>query len=180
LDIDLYGSNKKENKIPQGSITWASGELKRGKKMEGRWWYIPPPYDLSDAIPLAGPPNGARDANKHTPGETLQILGEAGGKVPHIIKKDLGWADINIIDGKDILFKGSGLKTDVGTRKPETTVGVTIEGNGTGNVDESVLEDMALKVSNKAIKRAAKKEKRTGKKKISEWDRITTMKGYKF
>ena len=178
-----------------------------------QWWYLPPPYDMTDAIPLQGPPDGARNTGgRAIPVETLQILGEPGGRVPHSVTKDMGWADIEIIDGRTITFKSGGAKTDVGTRIPDTGRGITIEWGGlppegeisnettamevpTASLDTAspdmtfpdvVSPDVILENNNNMLEEVAPKtgsKKLTAggkKRKISEWDYMTTLKGYKF
>jgi hypothetical protein len=154
---------------------------------------------MTDAIPLQGPPDGAQNTGKRAiPVETLQILGEPGGRVPHSVTKDMGWADIEIIDGRTIAFKSGGAKTDIGARIPDTGRGITIEGDGLppeGEVPVGVVTgeapatspDMILESNNSMLEEVAPKttgsRKLTAgskKRKISEWDYMTTLKGYKF
>lgn len=94
------------------------------------WYYIPPPYDMKDAIPLDAPPIGARFTDSRSPYETIQMIGDPGATVPREVVKDLGWADIRILDGHRIEFVSGGLKTNVGTRIPKTTKGIEMEAGG--------------------------------------------------
>jgi len=165
----MGGGEGRRPVVPPGSLVWAMGRLKRGRRGRStQWWYIPAPWDQDDAIPLQDPPVGARAIDRAVPRETLQIIGEPQSPVPHLVRKDLGFIDIEIIGGRTITFKSGGLKTDVGTRDPSPTRGITIEGDG------AILDNLPRHV---AKKRAVGKRK---KKKISEWDYITTLKGYKF
>ncbi len=111
----------KEVEVPPGSIVWRMGALKGGDVIK----YIPPPYTQLKPITLVGRrPVGYRDLGK-TPRETIQIIGTAE-KIPKRVSVDLGIADILILDGKRIEFTGGGLMTDVGTRIPATTMGMSI------------------------------------------------------
>ena len=95
--------------------------------MVSMWYYVPPPYDQKDAIPLQAPPIGARFTDSASPKATVQIIGEAGSIVPRVVTKDLGFVDLRIINGKEIRFVGKGLETDVGTRDPSPTTGMSME-----------------------------------------------------
>lgn len=95
-----------------------------------QWYYIPPPYDQSDAIHLQGPPAGAKRTYSVKPRETVQIIGSAKAVVPRLVTKDLGWVDLRIIDGSRIEFAAGGLGTDVGTRDPSTTLGMSMKPGG--------------------------------------------------
>jgi len=107
--------------LPSGSIAWRMGALKGGDVIK----YIPPPYTQLKPTTLVGRrPTGWIDKGR-TPQETLQIIGEARD-VPGRISIDLGVADILVVDGKRIEFVGGGLKTDVGTRIPGPTKGMSI------------------------------------------------------
>jgi hypothetical protein len=114
--------------VPEGSLTWANGSLMRGKSrvMRPVWYYIPPPYDMSDAIPLSAPPHGAKNSDSVSPYATIQIIGQPRASVPRRVVKDLGWADIEILDGKTIHFTAKGLGTDVGTRISSPTKGMEL------------------------------------------------------
>ena len=106
------------------------GALRRKHGLETRGFYIPPPYDQLDAIPISWPPLGAKDTGSRSPYETIQIIGKSGATVPHRVTKDLGWADIEILNGREIRFTGKGLETDVGTRDPSPTTGMSMEAGG--------------------------------------------------
>ncbi len=111
---------KKKVKIPEGSISWRQGRLKGGDVIK----YISPPYDQLKPFNLIGQtPIGWKEQGR-TPNETLQIIGTAK-KVPKSILIDLGFSDILIINGKTIQFAGGGLVTDVGTRLPSPTRGMS-------------------------------------------------------
>ena len=165
-----FGGGVGDETVPPGSIAWASGALKRGDRTESRWWFIPPPYSLSDAIPLSAPPKDAKNANSTSPFETIQVIGQAKSKVPHLIRKDLGWADIEIVNGRTIRFTGGGLGTDVGVMIPDNTKGITIEGSGG---DSQVLSPL------KAKKKLVSQKPKRKRKRMSEWDYTTTLKGFR-
>lgn len=93
------------------------------------WKYIPPPYDQPEPISLGEtPPIGAKYTGGRTPGETLQIIGQAGASVPSRIAIDLGVVDILIRDGQEIQFESGGLDTDVGESLGSPTEGMSIGG----------------------------------------------------
>ncbi len=114
--------------IPVGSITWAQGARKgvRGELVP-QWFYIPPPYNQSKPIPLSAPPTGAKNRDSLKPSETLQIIGKSRAKVPRRVTVDLGWADIYILNGREIRFESGGEMTNIGSRVPSTTQGMDVE-----------------------------------------------------
>lgn len=120
------GTEPKKRKLPSGSIAWRQGALKGGDVIK----YIPPPYTQLKPRTLIGErPIGWVDKGT-TPQETIQIIGEAKD-VPKRLAIDLGWTDIFVVNGKRISFSGAeGLLTDVGTRLPSKTRGMSIPGGG--------------------------------------------------
>jgi len=184
--------------IPEGSIAWAQGSLARGKNrvLRPQWWYIPPPYDLKEAISLSAPPHGAKFTDSIVPMETIQVIGSPRSKVPRLVRKDLGWTDIEIVNGREIRFTSGGEKTDVGTRRPETGRGIEIfNGGGEEPAETSMqsVEDVELDKDTeraldefnqpKVVNRPAiskKQPTRKGKKKLTEWEYMTTLKGFRF
>lgn len=122
-DIPGASAAVKDGKYPDGTIVWRMGSLK-GK--HGEYKIIPPPYTMAKPISSSTPPKGMR-RTKGTPQQTLSFI---GGKVPFSnVSFDLGVTDgfINVKD-RTIKFTGGGQKTDVGTRMPETTKGVSLTG----------------------------------------------------
>lgn len=121
-------------RIPDGSITWAQG---------WDWKYIPPPYNQPKPISLGNnPPVGAVNTGSNRPRDTIQIIGSAEG-VPSRVSVDLGWTDIEIINGNRIRFTDeSGLYTDVGGGIPNTTQGMSVPGMtvGTGGGEVPVID----------------------------------------
>lgn len=119
---EAKGADKRP-KYPRGTIAWKMGETKRGDE----WKIIPPPYTLLKPISSTTPPRGVRKT-KGTPQETLTFI---GGKMPFKnVSFDLGVTDGFIdVKARTIKFTGEGEKTDVGTRRPETTKGISLTDN---------------------------------------------------
>jgi hypothetical protein len=121
--------------IPEGSITWAQGEMYRGsginRVLRPVWKYIPPEDFGTAAKPrtVYAPPHGARNIESTIPAETIQVIGKTRKGVPKIISIDLGWADIEVLNGTDIRFVGAGETTNVGTRLPSKTMGMAVSDN---------------------------------------------------
>jgi hypothetical protein len=110
---------ERKGEYPDGTVVFRMGSLK-GKG--GQFKVIKP--DALDVITLSKPPKGMRRTTG-TPQQTLTFL---GGKVPYKnVAFDLGVTD-GFIDVKNrtIRFSGDGEKTDVGTRLPSTTKGVSL------------------------------------------------------
>jgi hypothetical protein len=118
--------------IPEGSITWAQGELYRGsgvnRVLRPVWKYIPPEDFGTAAKPrtVYAPPHGAVNIESTIPAETIQIIGKTRKGVPKTISIDLGWADIEVLNGTDIRFVSAGETTNVGTRLPSKTMGMAV------------------------------------------------------
>ncbi len=142
--------------IPLGSIAWAQGGLMQGRGVNRvfrpRWYYIPPPYDQNDAIPLDGPPHGARNIDSMSPYETIQIIGKPRAKVPALVTKDLGWIDIEIHNGTEIRYRSKGERTNVGGRLDSPTVGMDINNpaavaKGKGTEDTTASEGSTVRLA---------------------------------
>ncbi len=157
------GKEVSDKIIPSGSITWAQGRLRAGNV----WKYIPPPYNIRKPITLFNAPIGARNTDSIVPTETIQIIGSAKG-VPKRVSVDLGFADIEVLNGKTISFKSSGEKTNVGTNDPSTTQGLSILDGDFGEVES----DMSSIIKSKPIKMKKKR-------KMSSWDYMTSLKGFR-
>ncbi len=100
-------------------------------KMGLFWKYIPPPYDMDKPItlPRGVTPIGAVNTELRTPQETIQMIGQSREIKPRDISIDLGVVDAFITaGGTRIDFTGKGLETDVGTRLPSPTKGMSIDG----------------------------------------------------
>jgi hypothetical protein len=163
--------------LPAGSITWATGALGKGKNKKPVWKWIAPPYTQDKPYTLTAPPMGALRTNSRIPSETIQMIGEPDARVPRRITVDQGIVDILVSEGgKHIEFTGGGLKTDVGARIPSTTEGLSIEDGG------DYLEDDFAGLSRideaKVDRRITKRTKRPAKR-LSEYDRMTTLKGFR-
>ena len=86
----------------------------------------------------------------------------------------MGFADIEIIDGRTIQFAGGGLKTDVGTRVASTTVGLDIEGAGFGM--NGALMQMQKPKNRVTMSKKAPRRKAKG----SDWlTDLTSVRGMK-
>lgn len=126
--------------IPQGSVTWRQGELQRGRVNVGVWKYIPPPWDQNKPVTIYNPPLGAKVGGR-TPAETIQVIGRSRRyKIPKEITIDMGWADVTIIDGKEIYFASGGEETDFGTRISSTTEGMSVD-EGINRVRREPMEE---------------------------------------
>lgn len=162
--------------IPEGSIAWAQGALQRGKGRNKipQWWYIPPPWDQDEAISLSGPPHGAKNIDSIVPSETIQIIGRTRKVVPKYVSKDLGWADIEIINGSNIRFASGGEKTNVGTRLPSETKGIEVSGSTVVSGKTRMLDDdepsTAQKKKKKIVYRTSVGKKKPARKRISVAD----------
>jgi len=102
-----------------------------------------------------------------SPKDTIQIIGSAEN-VPKRVHVDLGFADIEILNGREIRFQSGGEKTNVGTNDPSTTVGMS-------TLDSADFADLDDKTARKKVVKSSKPKK----KKISEFDYYTTLKGFR-
>jgi len=137
-----------------------------------QWYYIKPPFTQLKPISLSAPPIGALRTDSASPYETIQIIGRSRKGVPKRVDIDLGFADITVINGKEIHFKGGGLETDVGTRMPSPTRGMAVE-ESAGFVGELVLTEG---VSRPRISK--RKPKRKGKR-LTRYEYMTTVKEFR-
>jgi len=136
------------------------------------WKYIPPPYDMDKplTLPRGVAPKGAKIGGR-TPQETVQMIGTSRSVVPQSISIDLGIVDAFITNrGRNIEFRGKGELTDVGERIPLTTQGMSVDGAYPG------MPVYTEEVSRPKISK--KKPKRKGKR-LSGFDYMTTLKGFR-
>jgi hypothetical protein len=97
------------------------------------FWKWIPRTDFKNGIkprtlPRGIEPLGARFTDLRTPQETIQVIGDAKVPVPDF-RVDLGKTDVFISDqAKTIRYTGGGENTNVGSRIPNTTQGMTVEG----------------------------------------------------
>lgn len=125
--VAIKGVTRKGPLVPEGSIAWAQGKLKRKGKLGPQWYYIPPPWTQETPISLGYAPLGAKNAEETTPKKTIQMIGKPGAKVPESVSIDLGVVDIYIRDyGRTIEFKGHGEETKVGKSLNIPTRGMSI------------------------------------------------------
>ena len=120
LPFPLLSKGRKgvvKKSYPVGSVVWK----------QGAWWkIIPPPYNKLKPLSSREAPVGVI-ALTGTPQETLTFV---GGKFPATnISFDLGVTDGFIdVKKKQIVFSGSGLKTNVGERMDDPAKGMSIPG----------------------------------------------------
>lgn len=162
LPEDSSPTDKK--RLPDGSIAWAQGQLKGGNV----WKYIPPPYRQAKPITLMQAPIGARNTDSIIPKDTIQIIGSASN-VPKRVHVDLGWTDIEILNGKTIRFLSGGEKTNVGTNDPSPTTGMA-------TLDAGDFADLDIVKSKNVVKSIRHPKK---KKRLSNWEYMTTLKGFR-
>jgi hypothetical protein len=174
--------------LPQGSITWATGELYRGKSKSRVpvWKWIAPPFDQEKPYTLTAPPIGAVRTDSRIPKETIQMIGELGAPVPDRVTIDQGKVDILVSEsGKRIEFFGKGEGTDYGKRIVSPTTGMSISDNEvseSATADEIAEADKALSITTKGVSRAAmSKKKPVRRKKQENWlDDLTSLKGMRY
>ena len=91
--------------------------------------------------------------------------------MPRRVNVDLGWADIEIINGKEIRFRGGGLETDVGTRMPSPTKGMAVE-ESAGFVGEPITQGVSRP-------KMPKKKPSRKKRRLTHEEFMTTLKGFR-
>ena len=120
---DVSGEN---TRIPEGSIAYKKGLF---------WKWIPPEDFRNGVKPRTLPrgisPIGADLSGGNSPYTTIQRIGKSEAIVPERISVDEGVADAFITGGgTKIAYSGKGRQTDVGSRDPSTTMGMTVNGDG--------------------------------------------------
>ncbi len=203
LLIGGVGAGKKSRQLPQGSVTWKQGwtwkwippeDFSNGVK----------PRSLARGII----PEGARFTDKLTTKETIQVIGDSGASVPENIKADLGIQDLSISNqAQDISFSAGGTTTDVGVRDTSPTKGMSVNQginrpsfskeipHRTGELAQSVrATDNTVKLDmsqsddefysqfdkSKVVNRPSmSKNKPRRKARLSNWEYMTTLKGYR-
>jgi len=172
------------------------------------WKYIPPPYDQLKPITMKRYqyPEGAQLTDMKTPDETIQIIGKAAPGMPKEILVDMGMTDIVIVrdskigqggmagEGISIRHLGHGERTDVGKRVPGNTKGMSIPGNESsesvtaekpavshGEYDDILgnYEDILGIKRPRGGKSTAKSRRKPSERKLSNYDYMTTLKGFK-
>ena len=99
------------------------------------------------------------------------MIGKTTAIVPESISVDLGIVDAFITNrGRNIEFRGKGEETDVGERLPSTTQGMSVDGAYPGMpiADQGISHPKISK----------KKSKRKGKR-LTHFDYMTTLKGFR-
>lgn len=150
--------------IPPGAIAFKQGLF---------WKYIPPPYKQSKPITLLRGimPIGAKWSGSNSPYDTIQIIGKAGAKVPNRVDIDLGFVDIAVIRGKEIQFRRGGESTDVGTRMPEMTKGMELDG---GEVVAERQKQRVVRVA-RTVRKLRRKARRS-----DDFSDLTSLRGIKW
>ena len=101
---------------------------------------------------------------------SARTVGDALRTVPGRVAVDLGWADIEVIGGREIRFKSGGESTNVGTRVASNTVGMTLDGMSGG---EPVLGSSAKFGES----RPSFSKKKSAKRRSTGHKAMTTLKG---
>lgn len=150
--------------VPAGTYTWKQGI---------GWRSVPPPYTIRKPLFSFLPPVGAIKTSGKTPAETIQVI-RSTGKEPKSISVDLGVTDIFIKGTKNptIRFGGKGLQTDVGKRIPGPEKGLSLSG-------ELELDDPVLSGAPTRAKITSKGRRRGRRRPLSDYEYMTTLKGYK-
>lgn len=143
-----------------------------------QWYYIPPPYDQKKPISLSAPPIGAVRTDSIKAKETIQVIGRARAKVPSKVEVDLGWADIYIINGREIDFKSGGEFTNIGVRVPETTRGMSISGEGGEVLDIDEPSEILQGINRPAMRKKAPRRKANKRKR--DYGDYTVMQGLRW
>jgi hypothetical protein len=171
------GTSTSNNIIPGGSIAWASGEILsgRGKSRVKRpvWKYIPPPYNMDKPITLLSAPRGAVNSESVNSYDTIQVIGRSRSGVPERVSVDLGWTDITVVRGQQIIHKSGGETTNVGTRLASNTRGMSI------GEDVVVFGDEVEELPHRTINRVTMSKKKPRRKRLSDYEYMTTLKGFK-
>ncbi len=118
LGVELVGDRAK---LPPGSITVKHGLF---------WRWATPPWNQTkmQTLPKGIAPLGAKNTDKRTVRETVQMIGEPGASVPEKVDADFGIVDFRIYDyGQRIDVEGKGLQTNVGTGVDSTAQGMSVE-----------------------------------------------------
>jgi len=158
---------------------------KRKSKIRGQrvnqWYFIPPPYNQNKPISLSAPPLGALHTDSASPYDTIQVIGRSRkSTVPASISFDLGITDGFITDyGRKISFGGKGTETDVGERLPETTRGMSVNRPGVEIDDDFLLGEPVSSVRSISRVKMSKKKPPRRKSRLTDWEYMTTLKGYR-
>ena len=128
LNFCLTRLNLPDEEVVKGRVAIIAGSYAWRQGMY--WKYIPPPYnqDKPITLPRGVAPKGAKIGGR-TPAQTIQMIGQPRGVTPKDVSIDLGIVDAFITaGGTQINFTGKGQYTDVGTRLPSPTQGMSIGG----------------------------------------------------
>jgi hypothetical protein len=122
------------------------------------------------------PPKGARNSDSIKPETTIQVIGRSRIDIPGKVKIDLGWTDIEVINGRTISFKSGGTKTDVGTRINSNTQGMSLSDGDFMNTDDYMQADNVLNNRQGVGRSMIKKSKPNKKAKKDNWlDKLTRV-----
>jgi hypothetical protein len=169
--------------VPVGSIVWKQGELSSGKNRVNRpvWKYIPPDDFGKDveARTLMYAPHGVKILSG-SPAETLQIIEGSRKGIPKRVNVNVGWADVTVVNGKDIEFvstESGRSKSDKANKNISAKSGTLV--SDITDADLSPDDAEGYNIVNRA-KMSKKAPPRKGSRKISDWDYMTTLKGFRF
>jgi hypothetical protein len=160
------GSGSASPTVPNGSLVWKRGIF---------WKALAPPYKQSKPVTLRNMPRGAY--NGDTAQDTLQIIGNSRTAIPNRIYIDEGIVDYFITgNGKSVEFSGKGENTNVGTRLSSFTRGMSIDDDGGDYLDDVDIHGSSGKVSKP---RTSRKHQNHKSRQLTEYERMTTLKGFR-
>lgn len=163
--------------VPAGSLVWASDVIDRGVSRIRRvqWYYLPPPY-TGGAIPILGPPHGAKNPEGDSPLETLQIIGRPRRAAP-TARIDLGFAEARVEKGAlvEVIDKQVAPGEPATAQPPREVrpIQTAVEG------EPLELEEEPVPGSTSGVTRVGLPKKAPRKKKpLTDWEHMTTLKGF--
>jgi len=183
--------------VPLGSLVWAAGTIGRGvsRVQTVRWYYLPPPY-TGGAIPIQGPPRGAKNPKGTRPLDTVQIVGRPRKAVP-AVRVDLGFAEVLAANGKIDQVVPKEVRTvatataDTGIGRPsvperESTTAEVAEQIKSAQEAQPLAEAETLELDEEELVLEPKPKTRVGlptkvtrhKKPLTNYEYMTTLKGF--
>jgi len=145
------------------------------------WKYIPPEDFTGGAKPrtLETPPAGAVVTGSNSPYDTIQVVGKPGAKVPPLVSVDLGFADIEVLNGRQIRFTGEGLQTDVGARIAGPTRGMSVGADGGGTEELDATGNLPVSRPLTSKKQPPRKSRHKARR-DDDFSDLTSLKGFRF
>lgn len=129
---------------------------------------------MDKPISLSAPPLGAINTDSASPYDTIQVIGRPRVAVPSRADVDLGWADIYVLNGREIKFKAGGERTNIGTRIVSTTKGMAIPGG------EDLIPGTPASVRGISRPAMSKKKPKRKSKREDDYSAITSVRGVRF